>query len=199
MPRGGYQKPSKPAHSSGVGKNSKRTDGQPIRVPNVTSSKDLQVGDRQMLEAAQRVAPAASATTPSLARSATGTAPNRSQGLPPWLLGMDSQAPTEPMTDGMGMGPGRGPEALTARTPAPDIREQVGEQLSLIFNSKVAKEWLHDFRRQRGEAASASGASAPIPAAASLPAPAGAPPAPPGATPGPAGAPAGPATLSEPF
>lgn len=105
MPRGGYQKPSNPAPSSGPGKMSKRTDGGPAQpVRDVTGGA---YGDNQELRTLQKSAPlnssglgAAQVTQPSPV--------SQPQGPEVVPLGAPSQRPDEPVTAGSPEGPGPG-------------------------------------------------------------------------------------------
>lgn len=135
--RGGRRVPNKPASYSGVGKNSKRTDGQPIRTPNVQDSTDLTQGDRAKLEAGQRIAPLRRTPDPKVTpveRAAGGM--GRGTQLPPELMGLPSTRPGEPVTAGLAMGPGPGPEAL--RPQPQDDREVVLQWLASQPNAPQA-------------------------------------------------------------
>lgn len=159
MPRGGYRKPEKPAAVSGPGKFSKRTDGQPKRAPDLDTP-GQQYGDRQMIEAAQQAAPA---------RGAAGAPMRRMQGeamtggrLPSYLFDMESANPGEPVTTGLSMGPGAGPEALEASQAPDDIREVVLEYLATEFQNPTAQKHLADLRAE---------GAAPAPIAQQMPQP----------------------------
>lgn len=155
MPRGGYQKPGKPAAVSGVGKNSKRTDGgvQPVREPDIDTM-GLEYGDRKMVSDAQRIAPLPKPGS-GAGRLPTGAPPQggAAAGLPPWLIDSPSARPDEPVTAGLAMGPGPGPEILDAAQPAPDLREQVLEGLWLTFGNEHARQLLQELRQERMPAA----------------------------------------------
>lgn len=146
MPRGGYQKPSKPAAVSGPGKFSKRTDGQPSRAPDLDTP-GQQFGDRERLEAAQRAVPAAGAQGATVQRNLRGSVPTRGK-LPGFLFG-ESAIPDEPGTTGLPMGPGAGPEALAAAEPPDDIREVVLDYLANTFQNATAVRHLADIRAER--------------------------------------------------
>ena len=117
--RGGRRVPRNPASYSGVGKNSKRTDGriQPKRAPNIQDSTDLQQGERAIIEAGQNIAPLRGTPAPRIAPPTGGgrsmVGPSRG-GMPPdHLMGIPSARPGEPETAGLALGRGPGPEVLT--------------------------------------------------------------------------------------
>lgn len=99
--KGGYQRPGKPAATSGPGKFSRRTDGGPSedsvkQAARYVSGGDY--GDGQEMMAIQQGAPMAAAPeTP------------RPSAIP---LSAPSERPDEPVTAGAPVGPGPGPEAL---------------------------------------------------------------------------------------
>lgn len=161
MPRGGYQKPSKPAAVSGVGKNSKRTDGgvQAVREPDIDTM-GLEYGDRQMVADAQKIAPLPKGQT-AVERRPTG-APTTGGKLPDWLINGDTNRPDEPVTTGLGMGPGAGPEALQAAAPAPDIREQILEGLFMQYQDPNAHQLLQQLRAERAAATATPLPGAPV-------------------------------------
>jgi hypothetical protein len=139
--RGGYQKPSKPATTSGVGRNSKRTDGQPVRSPNVQDSTDLTQGDRRTIEQGQKVQPLSTSSTPRLAGPST-EAPPLSGGepaqLPPHIFELPTTRPGEPLTEGSIMGPGGGPEVLQSNQ-VPDDKVLALQWLARAGNSDAAQ------------------------------------------------------------
>lgn len=163
MPRGGYQKPGKPAAVSGVGKNSKRTDGgvQPVREPDIDTM-GLEYGDRKMVSDAQRIAPLPKPGS-GAGRLPTGAPPQggAAAGLPPWLIDSPSNRPDEPVTAGLGMGPGPGPEILDAAAPAPDVREQTLEALWVTFNNPQARDLLMQLRQEKAAATAGPGMAPP--------------------------------------
>lgn len=97
MARGGYQRPSEPSSVSGVGRNSKRTDGrQAIKSPNVQDSTDLTQGDRERIRQGQRIAPLAESPAPRVAP--VGPSQPSGQGavsLPEHVLSLPSTRPEE--------------------------------------------------------------------------------------------------------
>ena len=105
---GGYRRPSHPAPVSGPGALSRRTDGkQPMSAPT-----GLAYGDRQALMAQERVAPMSGDT--SAPKLNIQSAPQQGGGgdLPAVGFGDPSTRPDEPVTHGVDIGPGGGPEAL---------------------------------------------------------------------------------------
>ena len=75
MAQGGYVAPDgRPPQAPGVGKDAKRHDLEAPATPGVRNS-DMQQGDRQKLEAAQKIAPRPQKSTPK-----AGAQPNRNQG-----------------------------------------------------------------------------------------------------------------------
>lgn len=126
--RGGARTPKKPSSYSGVGKNSKRTDGQqPVRAPHVQEGTDLTQGDRRTIEAGMESQPLTRATPPSLAGApprdgSSGPIPGAGAELPPHIFEMPTNRPDEPETTGLPFGPGGGPEVLQSYQ-APDDRE----------------------------------------------------------------------------
>lgn len=153
MPRGGYQKPSKPAPASGPGKFSKRTDGgvQPISEPDIDTA-GLEYGDRGRLTEAQRIAHAAAGQGAQAGPTRSTGQVSRGAKLPSFLFEGDSRSPMQPGTAGLSSGPGPGPEALAASEPAPDIREQVLEYLVENFSNPEAQAMLADIRAQAAAA-----------------------------------------------
>lgn len=149
--RGGRRVPEKPASRSGIGKNSKRTDGQPIRVPNVQDSTDLNIGDRATLEHGQRVAPLARASRPSPQPVASpGLSAGNPRELPSHIFEMPSTDPMEPPTEGLAQGPGRGPEALSPQ-PSQDRREMMLAFMVEKLQSESVRQLLEDYRAERAQ------------------------------------------------
>ena len=100
MARGGYQRPSNPAPVSGPGALSRRTDGAPGQgiksLPNAGYGENKEFRDIQQgapMQSAQPQMP--SAPMPKV----TG-------------LGAMTERPNEPITTGIPLGPGAGPEVL---------------------------------------------------------------------------------------
>lgn len=151
MGRGGNRVPrDRTPQVSGPGRFSRRSDNQPVDVPRVGDSEDLQHGDRQRLEAAQRQVgiPRAPAPSPQGLPPVPGAGPTGGAGeLPPHLFSRDSARPDEPITAGLPFGPGAGPEALT-QEPADD-QEVVLQFLIDEFADEAAYNMLQEKRGQQ--------------------------------------------------
>jgi hypothetical protein len=109
--RGGYQAPASPAPVSGPGALSARTDGgagQPVRI---AAGGDF--GDRQQMQQLQSSAPLASTGPLTDTPSPSGPPPG---SLTP--LTAPTDRPDEPLTHGLPVGPGGGPEVLGLGSPA---------------------------------------------------------------------------------
>lgn len=158
MPRGGYQKPSKPAAVSGPGKFSRRTDGK-ITEPDIDKERGLQYGDRQASVDAQRIAKTAVGAGARVAspagRRPTG-GPRTGSKLPPWFSTTPDTNPSEPTTAGLSMGPGPGPESLAAGIPTDDERVVMMQYIAEVFGDQDAVRWLADYRSQEAAAAQAA-------------------------------------------
>jgi hypothetical protein len=100
MPRGGYRKPGNPAPVSGPGKLSRRTDGGPMQGPKVAPGGKY--GERKAMQEMQSAAPMA----------ASQRQPNKVPLPNITPLTAPTSRPDEPVTAGVPMGPGPGPEAL---------------------------------------------------------------------------------------
>ena len=104
---GGYRKPASPAPASGPGALSKRTDSsQPMRAPT-----GMDYGDHKALMAQESTAPMAQ--TPSAPQLDIPASPQGGgAGYQGPGMGDPSIRPDEPITHGVDIGPGAGPEAL---------------------------------------------------------------------------------------
>ena len=140
--QGGYRRPSKPASYSGVGKNSRRTDGQAVKSPNVQDSTDLTQGDRKIIEGGQRVQalgrnpePRVEAPRP-MVSPALG--PSGMQEPPQHLMG-----PT--------MRPGEDVMAAAEAPPDPDDDKIFVLQMlaSAPWGNEGVRQMLNDIRRER--------------------------------------------------
>lgn len=156
MPRGGKRNVSPRQAPGGPGRYSRRTDGQQIATPGLSGS-DLQFGDVEKLERAQKTVPLPSgggspqAQRPVGERRPTGSGPSgRSGGVPKHLLEMDPEVAGEPTTSGLDVGDGPGSEVLDAALPAPDQREQALEYLFLRYRNNDAFRMLQGLRAERG-------------------------------------------------
>jgi hypothetical protein len=148
--RGGYRLPrDRRPRVSGVGSASRRTDGQPVNVPNVGDAEDLKHGDRQMMEASLRKVPLPRGETPRIAEMARANAmPPMSEirgggGIPDWLTQMETNRPEEALNAGGEGGMGSPPDPLTR--PAVDDREAVLQWLARGGNQD-ALDNLHGYR-----------------------------------------------------
>jgi hypothetical protein len=158
--QGGYRRPTTGATYSGVGKNSRRTDGrQAIRSPNVQDSTDLSQGDRERIVQGQRMRPLSEAPTPPVAPPPTGGG-GGAAGIPmPLPPIMPSSRPEEPITEGMPFGPGAGPEVLTP-PPRENLRLEALERYARIYDNPHAKRILARERQPQ---------PMPMPAVAAMP------------------------------
>lgn len=138
--RGGYQKPSHPAPVSGVGKNSRRTDGQPVQAI-MQPPPGQPYGDAQQFLNEQRSAPLAAgpqavqAPQAPVAPAGMPSAPG-GQSLAGAVTPLDapSQRPGEPVTHGAATGAGAGPSVLNL--PPPEIQAQ---QTAAAYIQNLAK------------------------------------------------------------
>lgn len=99
---GGYRRPTNPAATSGPGRYSRRTDGQPrMQLP------DARYGEQSDFQQIQAGAPMSSASPAATTPAAGGVDPSG-------LTGLDapSARPAEPVTAGAPMGAGVGPQAI---------------------------------------------------------------------------------------
>lgn len=104
MAQGGPRTPSNPAPVSGPGRLSQRTDGGPSQpVRDVTG---LAYGEGQALSQVQAAAPMAAGGVAPPAMPDIGLADMSPNMFDP------TNHPDRPVTNGMGFGPGAGPEAL---------------------------------------------------------------------------------------
>lgn len=123
MPSGGARTPSNPAPVSGPGSMSKRTDGgpsQPIRDPG-----GLAYGDGQELRSVQGAAPMSGQSPQAAAQQGGQGRP----AVPLAKMSPDLFAPTdypeEPVTAGVGFGPGAGEDMLANPMPAGPTQERL--------------------------------------------------------------------------
>lgn len=135
--KGGYQAPQHPAPVSGVGANSRRTDGGPVQKlyrlpaaqgtapPNQYGEDTSYYQEQQTapLAAAPQAPPPASAPSPQQAPPAGGGV-NPSAVTP---IGAPSQRPDEPVTTGAAAGPGAGPAALNLPNPAIQAQQSAAQ------------------------------------------------------------------------
>lgn len=147
MARGGARQPANPAPVSGPGALSRRTDGgpggkQPIQVPTGGG-----YGDATQMMKLQQAAP--------LAASPGGdVAPPAGLQVPPGPgFGAASQQPGTPVTDGAGLGPGAGPEALGLTPQSDDDMQRLIQYLPVLEHmanqpnsSKAARNLVRDVK-----------------------------------------------------
>lgn len=127
MASGGPRTPSAPAPVSGPGRLSKRTDGTPGGKLSVAPG--LAYGERQEALAQERTAPMA--VTPQTAAPSPPTVGAPAQPSTPtgatnqavnMMFAQSTQRPNEPVTHGVDIGPGAGPEIM----PSPVQQQQQG-------------------------------------------------------------------------
>ena len=108
---GGYQRPTNPAPVSGPGSMSQRTDGGPGSKQAARYVAGMPYGEGAEFMDIQSMAPMeASQPTPSAAGAASEVRQAAAQELTP--LSAPSMRPNEPITAGVPLGAGPGPEAL---------------------------------------------------------------------------------------
>lgn len=134
MVSGGYRRPTNPAPASGPGRLSKRTDGGPGQKLSVAPG--LAYGERQQTLAQERTAPMSQAdpvqpaalptpepSGPPTPATATNTAVGQAFNAP-------TARPNEPVTHGVDIGPGAGPNVMPA--PVQMQQQQAGPMASMI-------------------------------------------------------------------
>jgi hypothetical protein len=110
---GGYRKPANPAPVSGPGAHSKRTDGG-VSHQALSAVPDQGYGEQKAQLDAQRQAPmAGAAPMPQAAPVPQGGGGAGASMASDFDFAGPSQRPDEPITHGVDIGPGAGPEALT--------------------------------------------------------------------------------------
>lgn len=107
---GGYRKPEKPAAVSGPGKYSARTDGQPGAQP-IRALPDAGYGEQADYTGLQQAAPLASSQGMPAPQAPQGGGAGQ-PGPTPVPLSAPEQNPGVPITHGLDVGPGAGPEVL---------------------------------------------------------------------------------------
>lgn len=116
MPAGGYQKPKSPAPTSGPGKFARRTDGGPGDKRQASQSMPSQsYGDGVDMAALQTSAPLAATGSMNGVEPGAAASP---QSVMPSIIPLDAPTtrPSEPVTSGIAMGEGPGPEILGRQT-----------------------------------------------------------------------------------
>lgn len=107
---GGYRKPEKPAAVSGPGKYAARTDGQPGAQP-IRALPDAGYGEQSDFTSLQQAAPLAQSQGMPAPQAAQGGGAGQ-PGPAPVPLTAATTRPDEPVTTGIPLGPGAGPEAV---------------------------------------------------------------------------------------
>ena len=97
---GGYRKPSQPAPVSGPGAGSKRTDGGPAQK--LRDLPDAQYGEAATFRSLQDKAPLAQTPSTAAPRRSSPGGGGAGSGLVP--LDAPSNRPSEPVTQGLGLG-----------------------------------------------------------------------------------------------
>jgi len=152
--RGGLRRPRNPAAVSGPGKLSRRTDSavQPIREPDIDSP-GLQYGDRKLLTEGQRIARLPRPTVAGQASPHLQGEVRQPGGFPPFMFEGPSNFPDEPVSAGLPMGPGPGPEALSLQQPPESVPEETLIYLANYFGNADAAMVLSQLREERARAA----------------------------------------------
>lgn len=143
--------PKRPRGPSAPGRFSNRSDGtQAIKVPNVGSHPDLQQGDRQALESAQRTAPLPAGRTPRPSATPPATAGAGPAGLSPDFFDDPTNRPMEPVTTGLPMGLGAGPEVLQNQFGEAETEQEILlEAVADVFGNQEALEAVNQLRQAR--------------------------------------------------
>lgn len=131
MPAGGYQRPTSPAPTSGPGALSQRTDGGPGSKQAAKYISGMPYGEGQETYDIQTAAPMEAAPNATM----MGREERVVQGdqRPVVDLFADSEYPTEPVTDGIDMGPGRGSNAMPSNFGPRSTDEVVGNPLAIRY------------------------------------------------------------------
>lgn len=129
--KGGYQRPTNPAPVSGPGSMSQRTDGGPGAKQPARYISGMPYGEGQETYDIQTAAPMEAAPDSTM----MGREQRVVQGVerPVTDLFADSEFPTEPVTEGVDMGPGRGSTALPSNLGPRDTEEVVGNPLAIRY------------------------------------------------------------------
>lgn len=153
--RGGHRDPGTRQPPSGPGAYSSRTDGQTIAAPDLDRP-DITFGQRKEFEDAQRAVPLPVAAQPGGGGGGApagigGGLPSLAElqgggGLPGFLTGADSARPDEPLTTGLPVGPGAGPEALSTPPFVQDDFEALLEYFARNYGDVDAVETLNEMR-----------------------------------------------------
>jgi len=121
MPRGGYQKPSKPAPVSAPGRLSQRTDGGPAQTTQKMTG--LAYGENADFNEMQSAAPLRATPGAAMQNPSPSSPAGGGPQLPPQMFSK-TQRPNEPVTAGAPFGPGAGPIRNQGRT-APSMSDSL--------------------------------------------------------------------------
>lgn len=137
--KGGYQRPTSPAPTSGPGALSQRTDGGPGSKQAARYVAGMPYGEGADFMDLQSMAPMEAAqATPSAAGAAQDVRQVAAQGEPIVPINADSMNPDEPVTAGVEAGPGPGSAALPANVQASE---------GMLKNNPLVMQYLPDLRR----------------------------------------------------
>jgi hypothetical protein len=168
---GGRRDPSPRQGPAGPGRFSARTDGQKIQAPDLDRP-DVQYGDVSQMAEAQRAVrvPTASPTAGSggggaqapAARPLPALSELQAGGGLPGFMTAPTALPDQPITTGMELGAGPGPEALQTQRGIEDDFEALLEYFVNNYGDLAATETLAEMR---GGSAGSPPAASPVPAA----------------------------------
>jgi len=145
---GGHRKPSNPAPASGPGRLSRRTDGGPGQKLMVPDGQPY--GDRQGLLDQEKTAALAQVDSIPTPQISAPPAP-AGQGYTGPGMGDPTTRPNEPITTGVDIGAGAGPEALTlpaAQQPSGFVTQTLAQLAPTDTTGTLAKLYL--IAKQRG-------------------------------------------------
>lgn len=144
---GGYRKPATPAPTSGPGSLSRRTDGQVQSVPT-----GMPYGEAGQLQAQEQTAPM-SATPNTPTANVPAAQPQQQPTYHGQPFGAPTARPNEPITAGVNIGAGPGPEALPVEQ-QPQYQQQgpTTQMLSRLFarDTSGALATLYQFAAAQG-------------------------------------------------
>lgn len=154
MPAGGYQRPTSPAPVSGPGAMSQRTDGGPGSSQTARYVAGMPYGEGADFMDIQSMAPMAAAPNIPSA-SSMGSAPSQLESMEPASiipLNAPSMRPSEPITTGVDVGPGAGPEALPPRMQNQKVHDLASSlqplleydttgDIALLYRLAVSRGW----------------------------------------------------------
>lgn len=160
MASGGKRQPKGPRPPSGVGKFSRRTDGQvqaqaPVQDADaIMRGKGQQWGQGKEMRAAMASQPLKATPEPEQRSAPSEAGSGAGQGappggLPPWFFQMATDRPGEPLTAGGPFGDGPGPEVLQAIQQPEDDAEEVLAFLEREFHDQYASDMRQELRMAR--------------------------------------------------